>query len=115
MERITLDNGAVYRVKVEHDADMGYPWDECDGHGEIRTARKPYNYSEATGKRPGEVVIHDDRHTLWLYDFAGAVQTARRDNWGCDACTPEMTRGQRAARDVLTGNPAAPVAYFIGG
>lgn len=74
MDTITV-NGIKFAIDIEHDADMGEPWKEHDGHGEV---------SEWTtrDKRPGERVLCADRGSKRYYDFAGAVKTAKRDGWG---------------------------------
>ena len=75
---------------IHHDGDHGAPWEEEDGHGEVSewTARD---------KRPGERVLISDRQSKRFYDFAGAVELAKRDGWD----TPPYgtgTKGERAAR-----------------
>jgi len=71
-------NGRVYRVNLEHDSDMGAPWDEHDGHG-------PVSDWATRDKHPGELVLHSDRSSKRFYDFAGAMKIARADGWGVSA------------------------------
>lgn len=79
-ERIELPNGWYATVRIEYDDSMGEPWKEHDGHGEV---------SEWTtrDKRPGERILHSDRGSHRYYDFAGAVELARKDGWGCSHVT----------------------------
>ncbi|MBN3762368.1 hypothetical protein [Burkholderia sp. Ac-20365] len=70
--------GFTFRVKIVADTDMGAPWKEHDGHGEV---------SEWTGrdKRPGEIVLCTDRRSRRYYDWQVSMKIARRDGWGlCD-------------------------------
>jgi hypothetical protein len=78
-------DGCTFRVETERDADMGAPWDECDGHGTV---------SEWTtrDKQPGELVLNEDRGSKRFYDFAEACKTALRDGWGF---LPETVRVER--------------------
>lgn len=87
-----LIGGIPFACEVNYDNDHGMPWEEFDGHGEIRTIRSRED------KKPGEVIIHSDGHTYWVYNSAAAVKTARADGWGSKNCTPDMTLGQRAAQ-----------------
>lgn len=82
--------GHEFKINIHRDDWHGAPWKECDGHGTV---------SEWTRrvKTPGERILVKDRHgARRYYDVAGTIQTARRDQWGCDH--PEhTTAGQRAA------------------
>ena len=82
-----------YRVTISMhvDQDMGPPWEEHDGHGEVSewTARD---------KRPGEWKLCTDRRSARFYDAAGAIQKAKDEGWGlCD--------GDKAALAVKLGKP----------
>lgn len=80
-ETVTL-KGLTFRVTCETDCDMGPPWKEHDGHGEVREVR---TFGGKPEKRPGERVLHTDRYAAWFYDWQGAMSTAKRDRWGlCD-------------------------------
>lgn len=68
-------NGREYRVTIEHDIDHGAPWEEEDGHG-------PVSDWTTRAKEPGEIVLCEDRGSRRYYDFAKAVQSAKRDGWG---------------------------------
>lgn len=90
--------GLSFRCIVEQDTDIGPPWEENDGHGSIRTV---YAYHSQPSKKPGEVIIHSERGDHWIYDYSGAVETAKRDGWGfsgMDRAT--MSAGQIAAEAV---------------
>jgi hypothetical protein len=76
-ETLTFE-GRDFEVALYSDTDTGPPWEECDGYGSIRTV---YG-SGLPSKLPGEVIIHADRGTYWLYDFKGATEEAKRDGWG---------------------------------
>lgn len=62
------------RVDCEHDSDHGAPWEEDDGHG-------PVSEWTTRDKRPGERLLHSDRHSKRYYDFAAAIKQAKRDGW----------------------------------
>lgn len=64
----------TFSVKFEADSDMGAPWKNEDGHGDVSdwTTRD---------KLPGELVLCTDRGSKRYYDFAGACKTALRDGW----------------------------------
>ena len=71
----TRSHGTMhFRVEWVYDTDSDAPWDRECGHGEVSdwTTR---------GKRPGEMVLSEDRRMKRFYDFAQAVKLARRDGW----------------------------------
>lgn len=67
--------GRTFKAELRPDDDSQTPWDD-DGHGEVSdwTSRE---------KTSGERVLIADRGSKRLYNFAGAVRTARKDDWGC--------------------------------
>lgn len=73
--------GYTFKVEISRDDDMGAPWEEHDGHGTV----SKWRHSDKIGadKAPGERVLHRDRNSYRLYDFAGAVALAKKDGWGC--------------------------------
>lgn len=89
-ETITAEHdGFTFTATVHRDDDMGPPWQEHDGHGEV------------TGwvqreKGPGELLLNEDGGSRRFYDFAGACRIARRDGWGAKG-DEGMTPRQRAA------------------
>lgn len=99
-------SGVSVRIDYHYDYDHGAPWREEDGHGGVREVFSPWGHPE---KSPGEVVLHSDRGTYWLYHRADATKTARADGWGIRGDTSGMTRGQVAAAAV-----AQDMAYLRG-
>jgi hypothetical protein len=86
-------DGFTIEARTEYDDDATPPWEREDGHGAV---------SEWTtrDKRPGERVIASDRsHRRLYYDFAGAVETAKRDGWDSPPYDAG-TRGERSVRAV---------------
>lgn len=91
-EEITRD-GLTFRVQHCYDHDQGEPWKECEGHG-------PVTDWERREKRPGELILSEDRGAKRFYDYAEACRIARRDGWD----TPPYKQGtarQRAARAAM--------------
>ena len=87
-------NGCKFVASLYYDCDAGPPWEECDGHGPVR-----YEKRNRQVTRAGERVIHEDRHGTYLYDWAAATKTARREGW--DSPPYKVgTRGEQAARAV---------------
>lgn len=84
-------NGKRYRVQIERDEDMGAPWEEHDGHGIV---------SEWTSraKRPGELVLCEDRGSKRYYDVRESTKIAKKEGW--DAPPYSGTPGQKATRAV---------------
>jgi hypothetical protein len=90
-ETVQLTKRYSFTVALEHDADMGPPWEEHDGHGPVS------DWRPKESKRPGERVLFADNHgRARFYDFAEAVKIARRDSWGTTG-DEGMSRGARAA------------------
>jgi len=90
--RFSLSPTLSARVTVERDDDHGAPWEENDGHG-------PVSEWTARDKRPGERVLSADRHVKRFYDFAAAVEIAKRDGWDAPPYKTG-TKGEQAARAV---------------
>lgn len=90
------DSFEFMRGEIKHTCEIladdfsGYPWDEEDGHGiiECRTSSE---------KRPGELLIHKSRSSCLFYDFEESVKIAKRDGWGCEFITDDMTPKQKAS------------------
>lgn len=88
-------NGKTYRVEFIFDSDMGAPWEEDDGYGIVSDW-------ESRDKKPGEVVISEDRGAKRFYDIAATTRIAKRDGWGVsDTDTSKMTQAQITALAVL--------------
>ena len=102
-------NGIVYAARIEQDNCQDYPWEQADVHGPVRKSRY---FGRNLDKAPGERVLYEgnSHEYTFLYDWAGAVQTAR-DEWGCQhrrdmpkehaldykkPAPPHKTRGEEA-------------------
>ena len=84
-------NGKTYRVEFIFDSDTGAPWKEHDGHGIVSDW-------ESRDKKPGEVVISEDRGSKRFYDVDETTRIAKRDGWGVsDTDTSKMTPAQITA------------------
>ena len=82
LERFTL-NGLSFVAYTVPDEDMRAPWEEHDGHGGVRESRAESFTSryQPGDKKPGERVLWSDRGFFLLYDWQGAMKTARAE-WG---------------------------------
>ncbi len=84
-------NGLNFKVEFPYDEDSGAPWENEDGHG-------PVSDWVSRDKMPGERVLSGERHgRKRYYDFAAAVELAKKDGWD----TPPYktgTAGEIAAR-----------------
>lgn len=67
--------GHKIEISIHEDTDMGPPWQEHDGHGEVT------NW-ENRDKRPGELILHTDGRSKRFYDYAATMIIAKRDGWG---------------------------------
>ncbi len=83
-------DGRLFRVALHYDYCTGEPWVEHDGHGEVSDW-------ERRSKRPGEMVLVEDRGSRLFYDFAGAVRKARAEGWNKAPYTWRTKREQAAA------------------
>lgn len=68
-------DGFTVTATIHLDDDTTPPWEREDGHGAVT------NWTSRP-KAPGERVLSSGRRESRFYDFAGAVQIARRDAWG---------------------------------
>lgn len=92
-ERMTFE-GREFEVALYYVDDMTPSWEDDCGAGIIRTSSHFYG---RPAKQPGEVIIHEDRGTYWIYDFAGTVKKAKKEGWGlCDE--EEMKLGHKLGR-----------------
>lgn len=80
-DRAELD-GFQLRRETKPDLDQRRPWEEEDGHGPVREVRGQSDFHYGPAKRPGELVLVQERHWALLYDFAEACRIARKDGWG---------------------------------
>lgn len=76
-------NGNRFAVELQHDDGAPAPWEAEDGHG-------PVTDWERRSKRPGELVLSEDRGFKRFYDYAEACRIARRDGWGATPLKIEM-------------------------
>lgn len=94
----TFDHhGYTVAITSHIDSDMGPPWKEHDGHG-------PVSDWTTRDKRPGEWVLHSDRHSKRYYDAAQATRIAKRDGWGLsEKALGELARqlGRPPTRDEI--------------
>lgn len=70
----TID-GYVVKISINHDENMGAPWEEHDGHGIVSDW-------ESRDKLPSELVLCEDMRSSRYYDFKGTLKLAKRDGWG---------------------------------
>lgn len=94
-EEFTVD-GVAFTAQFSYDCDRGYPWQEYDGMGEIRTAYSRYG---KPAKKPGEIIIHYDQGQYWIYDFAATMEKAKTEEWGPKV--DGLTKNQNAEKAVL--------------
>jgi len=87
--KCTVD-GFELTATVHHDPDAGMPWEREDGHG-------PVSEWTSRDKQPGERVLSSDRQSKRFYNFAEAVEIAKRDGWDAEPFG-QGTAGERAAR-----------------
>lgn len=67
-------HGQTYKIEWFYDNYYGAPWEEHDGHG-------PVSGWERRDKRPGELILNEDRGARRFYDFQAAVKQARAECW----------------------------------
>jgi len=90
-EKLTTAKGNKFKVEVLYDDTGETPWGSCDGRGQVSdwTSRD---------KKPGEVILCEDRNSKQFYDMQGAIKTARADGWSCEGVLPTDTPGQKAVK-----------------
>lgn len=89
--RITDGRAFTFRVEFEHDDGHGAPWEGFDGHGIVTG----WEHRE---KRPGELILSDDRGARRFYDFAETCRLALREGWNAAPYRDDETPRQRAAK-----------------
>lgn len=79
------------KISFENDDSHGKPWEEESYHG---------NVSEwvRRDKKPGERLLYSDRHAKLFYNFESAVETAKREGWGCDLLKLEKKLGKKPTK-----------------
>lgn len=92
-EKVTARIGRFQvSVSIEHDSDMGPPWENAEGHG-------PVSDWTTRDKRPGERILSADGSLKRFYDVQEATAIAKRDGWDAPPYKTG-TKGERAARAV---------------
>lgn len=95
MDQISIESGErefTFKIEFHDDNADGPPWTRSDGHGAVSDW-------ERRSKRPGELVLVEDRGFKRFYEFQGACKIARREGWNTEPFDIEgETKGQRAAR-----------------
>lgn len=104
--------GLTFAAYTERDDSMGAPWEEHDGHGDIRESRKESFTSryQPGDKRPGERVLYADCGVFLLYDWAGTMKKARAEGWGLGDDARAALVERIAGRDALAAARAEGVA-----
>ena len=83
-------NGRTYKVSWYYDDAIGEPWKHHDGHGAVTEW-------ERRDKKPGELVLCEDRGSRRFYDFQHAVKVARNEGWNAKPYKFNSKREQAAA------------------
>jgi hypothetical protein len=89
---VFVSGPASFRVTFPSDDMQSPPWELHDGHG-------PVSEWTTRAKRPGEIILSQDRSSRRYYDFAEAVKIAKRDGWDAPPYK-QGTRGEQAVRAV---------------
>lgn len=82
--------GFPFRVSLSPDDCARAPWEDSDCHGPVKAERRGYK------KAPGEIILHLERNTVWIYDWQEACRIARTE-WGCKT---RQAAAQAVQRDV---------------
>lgn len=88
-------SGFTFSVEYHYDEHTGSPWDEADGHG-------PVSGWERRDKKPGELILCEDRGSKRFYNYAEACRIALRDGWGAPGAIEGETKRQKAARAAVS-------------
>jgi hypothetical protein len=83
-------DGFTLKATIYRDDDTTPPWKRHDGHGPVS------DWRPCDSKRAGELVLSQDGRSCRFYDFAGAVEIAKRDEWGGGSPPEGATKGQIA-------------------
>lgn len=93
IERFTL-HGREFIVYHSPDDTGDTPWGREDGHGPVS------DWRPKDSKRPGGMVLNEDRGFCRFYDFAAAVKLARKEGWDTEPYK-QGTPGERAHRAAM--------------
>lgn len=91
-EKMELEGGLTATVRIERDEDMGPPWEENDCYGKV-------SKWERRDKRAGERILCESHGAKRFYDYAGAIQTAKKEGWDAPPFKTG-TKGEQAVRAV---------------
>lgn len=95
MDDTFMHDGLAFKIEIERDDWQDAPWENEDGHG-------PVSNWTTRDKRPGELVLSSDRNAKRFYDFAAAVELAKRDGWNAAPYdVPGETKGARAHKAAM--------------
>ena len=88
--------GREFIACLYYDDSSDTPWERADGHG-------PVSEWTTRDKKPGELVLCTDRKSKRFYDYAEAMRTAKREQWGTGETGPAEgeTLGQYRHRAVM--------------
>lgn len=84
-------DGRQLRLRIHGDPDMGPPWKEDDGVGEVSDW-------ERRKKAPHERILCEDCGSYRFYDVQASMKKALKDWVGDEVRTAEGTRQERAAK-----------------
>lgn len=86
--------GKQFRAYVELDDDTSAPWERAEGHGVVTdwTTRD---------KKPGELVLIEDRRSKRFYDVPASLARAKSEGWGLSA--DEVVKLSRTLGRTATG------------
>lgn len=73
--RDAAGNKRTFVLAIVNDEDCDAPWERSEGHG-------PVSDWTSRAKAPGERVMNTDGPSKRYYDWAAAIQIAKRDSWG---------------------------------
>jgi hypothetical protein len=85
--------GMNFKVSLVRDDDMGFPWENEDGHGEVSQWTR-------RSKAPGEMTLCEAQGMRRYYDFQSAVKLARQDRWNT-APYNWRTKGEQAHQSAM--------------
>lgn len=93
-DKITLEHdGITYTATLHNDDDSDAPWERDDSHGPVT------DWMSKDDKRAGYRVLSVDGRSARFYDFAEAIEIAKRDGWDSEPYNTG-TKGERAVRAV---------------
>lgn len=90
--------GHDFIAEISHGDIAGFPWEEFDGHVNVRKVSHDYGTLYGESKSPGERIIYrgDRREYSFVVDIPAAIAVATREGWSFG----EGTKKQRVAAAV---------------